>query len=228
MNKTTSIHPDAVLEAIAATASHPTKRRNLEIIHQTCQEREKLGSKDFSLKSIGESVEARGGPKVKSLWNAQSADYRKLIEAWEAYAGGPKLRELAKASPAEAITKTIGDPATRILVEKLVRERNMLRNEVNILKSQTNLTIDRRPEASSKRSVTTAATGVTVEIQAGPRLNQLEREALEHAISEEHWRDEGWTEEKLGRVVIQVNGGRTRTIFKPGFVSAVRKLLSSG
>ncbi len=228
MNSTTSVHPDEVRDAISATASHPTKRRNLDLIHEVCRERASLGSKDFSLKAVGEAVEARGGLKVKALWNTQSADYRKLIEAWQAYAGGPKLREIAKAGPVDALMRTISDPATRIIVEKLVRERNSLRAEVNLLKAQTKLIIDRRPPITTAKTVPLTSDGsMTLEISTGPTLNAIEQEALEHAISMELWRAEGWKEEKNGRVVKELGEGRTRTVFKPGFASAVRKVLTA-
>lgn len=226
MNSTTSVHPDAVREAILATASHPSKRRNIDLIHEVCREREGLGTKDFSLKAVGEAVESRGGLKVKALWNPQSADYRKLIEAWQAYAGGPKLREVAKASTADVLTRTITDPATRIIVEKLVRERNALRAERDILKAQTKLVIDRRPVSSAKALPLSADGSMTLELSSGPTFNVAEREALEHAVSPDLWRGEGWKEEKNGRVVKDLGEGRTRTIFKPGFVSAVRKALN--
>lgn len=225
MSTISNVHPDAVRDAILATALHPTKRRNLELIHTVCRERNELGNKDYSLRAVGEVVEARGGLKVKALWNPQSADYRKLIDAWQAYAGGPRLREVAKSSPIDALTRSIPDPAARIIVEKLIRERNMLRAEVNILKAQTHVVIDRRPTVSAKTAPLAADGTMSLEIQTGPTLNALEREAFEHAVSTELWRAEGWKEEKNGRVVKDLGDGRTRTIFKPGFVVAVRKVL---
>lgn len=89
MKETTRTHRNTILEAMLALGAHPTKRRNLNLIHQVCEERHKLGSRDFTLRSIGEFVEARGGLKVKALWNRTSEHYRKLIEAWEAFAGDP-------------------------------------------------------------------------------------------------------------------------------------------
>lgn len=226
MHNTTSVHPDIVRDAMLATAAHPTKRRNIELIHEVCREREKLGSQDFALKVIGEAVDARGGPKVKSLWNAQSADYRKLIEAWQAYAGGPKLREMAKARTIDIVTRNIPDPATRIVVQKLIKERNTLRSEVNILKAQTKLVIDRRPQVAPPTAVV-ANGAMTLEISSGQKLNALEREAIEHVISPEFWRLEGWVSEKNGRVVKDLGQGRTRTVLKPGFVSAIQKILDA-
>lgn len=226
MNLTTDIHPDVVLEALLSGTFHPVKRRNLELIHQVCRERQSLGSRDFTLGSIGEFVENRGGPKAKTLWNPQSADYRKLVDAWEAFAGGPKLKEAKKVAEGDTLTRTITDPAARIVVEKLIRERNSLRAECNILKAQTNLVIDKRPVPSPAATAGVTSDGsMTLEVQTGPALNALEREALQHAVSPETWRAEGWQEDKNGRVLKDLGEGRTRTVFKPGFVSAVRKLL---
>lgn len=227
IQQTDCIHPEAVRDALLAGASHPAKRRNLTLIYAVCEERANMGVKDFALKAIGEAVEARGGPKVKSLWNSQSVDYRKLIEAWQAYAGAPKFRELSKPGKPDSVTRHIADPATRIVVEKLISERKSLQSEVNILKAQTKFVIDRRPVIAPKPTAHTADGALTLEISEGIRLNPLERESLEHSISPEFWRAEGWKEEKNGRVVKDLGEGRVRTIFKPGFVTAVRKFLNS-
>ncbi len=226
MHAITEIHPESVLNAIRSSSSHPTKLKNLELIHAICTELKSQGSKDFSLKTVGEAVESRGGIKVKALWNVQSADYRKLIEAWQAYAGGPKLRETAKVGAADNLTRSITDPAMRIVVEKLVRERNALMAEVNILKSQSQVVINKRPLAVRTNTSSTSNDGMTLEVSTGPKLSTLEREALEHSISSELWSSESWQEEKNGRVVKSLGEGRTRTIFKPGFVTAVKTILS--
>lgn len=229
MRNTTDIHPDVVFNAMLTTASHPTKIRNLTLVHQVCRERHELGSQDFSLKAVSAVVAERGGPKVKAMWNATSVDYRKVIETWEAFAGGGKtLREAQHVRPEDALTRSIADPVTRIVVEKLIRERNALKSEVNILKGQATVVVDRRPAGPPASHATTQRTQSAVEVITGPSLNQIEREALEHAMSPALWESEGWTEEKHGRVVKQVAGStRSRTIFKPGFVTAVRKVLAS-
>lgn len=224
------IHPDHVFEQILISAAHPTKKRNLQLIHQNCRELQNLGVTDFSLRKIGELIESKGGIKAKALWNAQSADYRKLIEAWQAYVGptSPKRHLASHSSLALNLSQNISDPATRIIVEQIVRERNSLRAEVNILKSNTRITIDRRPAGSLSTVRTGVDIGGTGELTVEPRLNLLEREALTHAISSELWSQEGWLEEKHGRVVMPISGTmHTRTIFKPGYVTAIKKLLSS-
>lgn len=225
MTPNSPIHPDTVREAIAATAVHPAKRRNLDLIHQVCQERQKTGSKDFSLRSIGEAVEARGGLTAKALSNPQSLDYRHLIEAWRTYSGSGAQKMAAEDDSADRLTRNIGDAATRIVVMQLMRERDKLRGEVNILKSQTKLVIDKRPTSPPTEVPLTPDGTMTLQVPAVPALNALERESLAHAVSSELFRAEGWSEEKNGRVVRDLGGGRTRTVFKPGFTTAVRKLL---
>ncbi len=230
MHSETNVHPDEVLEAILTLTVHPIKKRNLALIHQICCDRSKVANNDFSLKSIGELIESQGGLKAKSLWNVQSSDYRKLIEAWQAYVGPkkPDLRETRRTSDDLRLSQNIPDPATRIIVEKLVKERNSLRAELNILKAQSTLIIDRRASGSVLESRPDKEAGITVQVLKPAELNQLETEALAHAISRELWDQEGWVEKKLGRIVMPIDHTtQFRTIFKPGFVSAIKKLLAA-
>lgn len=225
----TEIHPDTVKEALLSASSHPVKIRNIELIHEVCREHERRGDSNFSLREIGSAVEAKGGLNAKTLWNPQSEDYRKLIEAWRIYAGSPKLSEANKLASKNKLLQNIHDPATRIVVEKLFRERNILRTEVSILKQHSNIVVDRRPiktGASSPGNPKDVA--MTVEVISKPDLNQLEREALEHAISQNFWSSEGWREEENGRIVKDLGSSRSRTVFKVGFASAIRKILATG
>lgn len=230
MELTTDIHPDVILKSLLSTSSHPTKIKNLNLIHDICQKQYDSGSKDFTLKVISEKVENSGGLKAKALWNPQSIDYRKLIEAWQAYAGPdrPKLRITEKATEQDALARHISDPAVRILIQQIVKERNDLRSELNILKAQTILTIDRRPTAPPPPQIPIAGSDMTLELVQGPKLNVLEREALEHAISQELFDQEGWREEKFGRITIDgETTQKSRTIFKPGYADAIRKILKN-
>jgi hypothetical protein len=229
------LHPNLLCEALLEATTHPEKRRNLQLLHKVCRERHALGSSDFSLKSIAVALADRGGPKGKTLWNPSSADYRTLVEAWRVHSapneqrqrnGSAALSSQRGDETQDSLLRHISDPATRILLAQRLKELDALRAQVNILKSQSNLTIDKRQRIHEKSTTEVTPDGVTVEIQTGPTLNALEREALEHAISQELWRDEGWHAEKLGRVVKSVgNEGNSRTIFKAGFVTAVRKIL---
>jgi len=217
--------PNFLVENLLAKASHPLKRRNLELIHIVCEQLHNEGARDFSIKNVGNIVEARGGPKVKTLSNPQSADYRKVLEAWQAHSGLEKKAVKEGTDLFDVVLRNIQDPAMRIMVERLIQERDSLRAEVNILKAQANLVIDMRPVMSSKREVGAGSGNVMLEVSQRPVLNSIERESLEHAISDQCLRSEGWRAEKNGRVVKDLGDQRVRTVFKPGFIGSIRKIL---
>ncbi len=52
-------------------------------------------------------------------------------------------------------------------------------------------------------------------------LYPSEIEALRHAVSDRLLRDEGWTSDAEGRVLNEAG----RVIFKPGYVTAIRKII---
>ncbi len=92
MNPTTDIHPDAVLESLLAKAERSNRRNNLTRMHELCRKQHEAGSRDFSLSAIGRLAEAEGIMKGRALYNARSADYKALIEAWGAFAGPPRTQ----------------------------------------------------------------------------------------------------------------------------------------
>lgn len=87
MTGTTDIHPNAVLESLLAKGGRSNRRAALAKMQELCRRQHESGSRDFSLPAIGRLAEAEGIMKGRVLYNAQSADYRTLIEAWAAYAG---------------------------------------------------------------------------------------------------------------------------------------------
>ncbi|WP_148664569.1 gamma-mobile-trio protein GmtX [Herbaspirillum robiniae] len=225
MTGSVNVDPNLVYQKLYESARHPAKRRNLELLQKICIDREKAGKLDFSLGAIGDEFESSGGPKAKVLWNESSADYRALIEAWQISAGAPKVREANKIRSDDGILKAIADPAVRIVVAQLIRSYKLAQVELNLLKQNSNIKIDLRQKKNSPVTGITADGTMTLEVSDGPKLNPAEREALEHAISQQLWDMEGWAEEKNGRVVKELASGRTRTIFKPGFATAIRRIL---
>jgi hypothetical protein len=227
MNAPVNIPPEMIFQALLENASHPIKRRNLQLIHTICGEWENGSRERVNLKEVGQELERRGGPKVKVLWNKQSIDYQKLVESWQTFVGKAQIRPSKGLSKEDDLLVHISDPAIRILVAQRLQNERRLQSEVNILKANANVSIDMRPlkDSQASRSVTSVG-DLTIEVSQGPELSRLEREALEHAISSELWQDEGWIEAAHGRVVKDFGEGRTRTIFKPGFVDAIRKVLT--
>jgi hypothetical protein len=221
MNKLPT-HPNDVYEALLQGCTRKQKRDNLQRLHDLCAA-QYSGSRDFLLPTIGRLWAATGGIQARALYNAASADYRTLVQAWSDHAGP------AEAKPSEAgrdkspaFLSRIDDPAIRALVQGALIERDKLRAEVNLLKSVTKLTLDRAPGLP----VSTPSTPTPMLLTSGPKKHELtlsERESLERAISQGFFDDQGWKEGRSGEVLNE----QGRRVFESGFTKAIRKVLAS-
>lgn len=203
-------HPDALLAELLAKGGRPLKLRNLQAIHELCRAQHEAGSRDISISTIGKLCERDGILMARGLYNAAMADYKALIEAWSAYAGpaAPKpVRQLAS----EDYVSRIDDPAIRALVQRDIAERNKLKAQLNTLKAQTTIVVDRRP-ALQRNDLALSAV-----------FTDSERKALLKAVSPEFLESQGWREADFGEVV----NSKGRTVFDPGFATAVRKISGS-
>jgi hypothetical protein len=144
MNGATDIHPEAVLESLLAKGGRANRRANLMKMHELCRKQHESGSRDFSLPAIGRLAETEGIIKGRALYNAQSADYRTLIEAWAAYAGPPAPKPPKTLASHEYLLR-IEDPAVRSIMQAIIAERDKLKAQLNVLKANTQVTVDRRP-----------------------------------------------------------------------------------
>lgn len=218
MNSKTNIHPDAVLESLLAKAERSNRRKNLTRMHELCRKQHEAGSRDFSLSAIGRLVEAEGIMKGRALYNAQSADYKALIEAWAAYAG-PPAPKAPKTLASHDYLMRIEDPAIRSIMQAIIAERDKLKAQLNVLKANTQVTVDRRPLGAT----VSAAPGmqpVTV-LALAAQLTPSEREALQKAVSPDYLEERGLREGSHGEIVNE----RGRTVFEVGFARAIRKVL---
>lgn len=218
MNGATHIHPDAVLESLLAKGGRSHRRANLTKMHELCRRQHGAGSRDFSLPTIGRLAEAEGIMKGRALYNAPSADYKSLIEAWGAYAGPPAPKPLTPLASHEYLMR-IEDPAIRSIMQAIIAERDKLKAQLNLMKANTQVTVDRRP------------LGMTVAVSSGPQsvavlamtaqLTPSEREALQKAVSADYLEERGLREGSHGEIVNE----RGRTTFEVGFARAIRKVL---
>jgi hypothetical protein len=110
----------------------------------------------------------------------------------------------------------ISDPAVRSIVGSILATNAKLQREVNLLKQQAEIVIDRRTIPLSASQLQDTDLAIISE-----SLSPTELAALSHAISKELMEQEGWAIEKSGRVVNSLG----RTIFKPGFVPAIQKVV---
>lgn len=219
MNGKTEVHPDAVLEALLAKGGRSNRRANLAKLHELCRRQHETGSRDFSLSAIGRLAEAGGILKGRALYNAQSADYRALIEGWAAYAGPPAPKPPKTLASHEYLMR-IEDPAIRSIMQAIIAERDKLKAQLNVLKANAQVTVDRRPLAATVAAAPHAQP-VTVLAMAA-QLTPSEREALQKAVSAHYLEERGLREGSHGEVV----NAQGRTMFEVGFARAIRKVLA--
>jgi hypothetical protein len=217
----TAIPPDQVLERLKSGV-RPQKQRNLDIIHAVCRELHQLGSRDFSLATVGRMSEARHGMSRNALYNKASEDFRTLIAAWSAFAGEPARKQPSPQKPLaeEDLLRRIDDPALRSLLGGIVAERNRLRGEVNLLKRNASVVIDRRTLPGHTHVMPEGQ--VMQVLPALAHLTDSEIAALRKAISPDFLRQEGWQEGPNGAIL----NAKGRTLFDVGFANAIRKLLA--
>lgn len=212
------MHPEDLLEELKANAN-VRKQRNLEIVYAVCKEQYERGSKDFSVATIARVAKERGGPAASTIHNKTGDDFKGLIRAWAEHTGGltRKVRRSSE-SVISSVLEKIENPAVRAVMGAVLAENQKLKREVDLLKANTNVTID-------MRSVESYSTAEPVQVlPASYGLTNSEREALSYAISDQFLRAEGWTKDDYGRIL----NGKGRQILKPGFVQALQKILAGG
>lgn len=223
MNKTT-VHPDAVLEALLEKGARSNKISNLMKLHEICRrqyESQNVAMRDFGLSSIGRLCEAQGVFKARVLYNAASEDYVTLITAWAAFSGPASVKapKESKGLASYEYLMRIQDPAIRSIMQAAISERDNLRAQLNLLKSKTIINIDQRPLGATLAS---EGTGVSVPVLLmSAQLTDSERKALTKAISKNFLDQEGWSEGSYGEIINKSG----RTIFDVGFAVAIRKVL---
>lgn len=220
MSGMTDIHPDAVLASLLDKGGRSNRRTNLAKMHELCRRKHAAGSRDFSLPAIGRLAEAEGILKGRALYNAPSADYRALIEAWAMYAG-PVAPKPPKTLVSHDYLMRIEDPAIRSIMQAIIAERDKLKAQLNVLKANTQVTVDRRPLGAT----ISASPGVepVAVLALSAQLTPSEREALLKAVSAGYLEERGLKEGSHGEIVNE----RGRTVFEVGFARAIRKILGS-
>jgi hypothetical protein len=204
------VHPDEVLRSLEGLAKHPVKRRNLQTLHQVCTEQAKLSQGQFSYSHIGKLLETEGVMTAKALSNPQSADYRKLIDAWREYIK-PK-NSLPLNDDDQSWIMRISDPAIRQIVQLNLSELHKLRGQTQAIRKHMKPVI----------VYSGSAVPPVQSVEAGTSsLSRLERTAILAAIDDEHLTRNGLSKGPRGEIRKE-NGA---ILFERGFVDGLRKLL---
>lgn len=211
------MNPEQLLEQLKVSAN-VRKAKSLDILNSVCREQFERSGKDFSIGLIGRLSEEKGGPATQSIRNKTGNDFKALISAWANHTGGSVKRQPKQNdNPLYAILEKIPDPAVRAVVGIVLAENKKLKGEVQLLKCNSGIIIDLRPVEfvpmkDSEVQVLPALTGLTAS----------EIEALKFSVSEKFLQNEGWNSDASGRILNE----KGRVLFKPGFLSAIKKMLS--
>jgi hypothetical protein len=220
MKSAMDIPPDAVLASLLDKGGRSNRLANLRKIHELCRRQHAAGSRDFSLPAIGRLAEAEGILKGRALYNAPSADYRALIQTWATYSG-PAAPKPSKTLASHEYLMRVEDPAIRSIMQAIITERDKLKAQLNVLKANTQITVDRRPLGAP---VSARPWVQAIDVLALSRqLTPSERDALQKAVSANYLEDRGLKEGSHGEIVNE----RGRTMFEVGFARAIRKVLSA-
>ena len=218
------INTDLILEDLKDGKS-PRTQESLDKLNEILADYTKAGQRDFSVTTIGRISSENGGPGYQTLRATRNQHYRDLINAWAQKNNTTMKKPVAEFSRSREVPtdnqllERIPDPALRAVFGQIIAERNRFRNQVNILKHQANVVIDKRP-------VRYIPDHTEPSMEVLPSLNSLlidsEKKALIYAISDECMENNGWEMTVMG----QVKDPKHRIeIFPRGFGTGLKKLL---
>ena len=214
-----------LLENLKSGKSQRTKI-SLDKLNSLLETRFKVGEHDYSIATIAKRSKQTGGVGEVSIRNKTGIHFRVLINAW-ANKSNTVIKKNSTSYVKNNILPTdmellnrIHDPALRAVIGHIFAEKSKLKVENRILKSNMELIVDMRPhqytqpeEVQDKIEIFTSLKGVLV---------CSEIDALKDAINEKNITNRGWTITRLGAVKDE----HDHSLFKPGFITAIQKVLS--
>lgn len=210
------INPSIILEELCSAATTRTEAA-LRALNEVLEKQSQSTPLDFSIATVGRLSGEQGGPSTQTIRNRTGKHFQQLIEAWAAYAGTTTKKPLSVRqkqllnSNDQHVLDSIDDPVIRAVVGSLIAERNKYRDQLNILKANTDIVIDR---VNGTKPNTTS---VPFE------LTPMEKNALEEAISEQFIDEQGWVVMPTGQIKTQDG----IEVFKRGYFNAIKKVLST-
>ncbi|PSW27806.1 alpha/beta hydrolase [Photobacterium phosphoreum] len=211
---TEPVNPHIVLEELCEQATMRTKKA-LQILHQVLEKQSQSASRDFSIATVGRLSSEQGGPSTQTIRNRTGKHFQQLIDVWAAYAGTTRKKPLSVRqkqllnSNDQHILDSIEDPVIRAVVGSLIAERNKYRDQLNVLKANTDIVIDRTTKIQPKVN------------EQGVDLTPMEIEAIRSAISDDFFNSQNWVVMPTG----QVKNSDGVEIYKRGYFNILLKLI---
>lgn len=214
---------DVILEDLKEGRTAKTQQ-SLDKLNQTLRKHCERGERDFSITTIGRLSAEDGAVGYQSIRATANKHYRALIEAWAAKAKSTTKKPLSSQSRSRRVPQDnqllerIPDPALRVLFGQIIAERNRYRTQLNILKSQAEVVIDKRPirlfEASAEPSVDLLPSLKGI-------VSDNEIKAMRFAASDECIERQRWLVTQAGQVKDELGA----EVFPRGFITGLRKLV---
>ncbi|PKH05197.1 gamma-mobile-trio protein GmtX [Moritella sp. Urea-trap-13] len=216
---------NVILEDLKTGKTQRT-RGSLDNLNALLESRFNAGEQDYSIATIGRLSKADGGIGTVSIRNKTGEHFRLLIDTWATKANTtmkkppvPHSRKHDVPSDMELL-KRLDDPAMRAVFGQIIAEKNKLKAENRILKQNTEVVVDIRPNQIIHP--VQVKKGVEVLPYFDGVLLEGDVEALKDAIDEVKLDQRGWTVTKYGAVKDE----NSRPLFKNGFVLAIQKILA--
>tara|TARA_R110001599_G_scaffold117145_3_gene285266 strand:+ start:624 stop:1304 length:681 start_codon:yes stop_codon:yes gene_type:complete len=214
---------DVILEDLKYGKTTRTQQ-SLDKLSETLRACYERNERDFSITTIGRRSAQDGGVSYESIRATANKHYRDLIEAWAAKAKTTTKKPLSSQSRSRRVPQDnqllerIPDPALRVLFGQIIAERNRYRTQLNILKNQAEVVIDKRPirhyEASAEPSIEFLSSLKGI-------LSDNELKALQFAVSDECIERQDWLVTQAGQVKNELG----QEVFPRGFMTGLRKLI---
>lgn len=218
-----SVDINLILENLKFGKSQRTQD-SLNKLNTLLETRFNAKEKDYSIATIGRVSKADGGIGAVSIRNKTGEHFRLLIDAWATKANTnmkkppvPHSRKNEIPTDMEVLLR-LNDPVIAV-VGQIIAERKKLKAENRILKQNTEVIVDMRPNQNI--GAEQAHQGVQVLSTLDSLLLPSDIEALKDAIDENKMAQLNWTVSKYGAVKDEYE----RPLFKTGFVLAIKKIL---
>ena len=179
------------------------------------------GGKDYSLATVGRETQERGGPALNTLYAPLGKRFRTLIAAWAEWDGASMKKPPHTAGVRDdddELLRAIKDPVVCSMVGFRLAEARRCKAELDTLKANTKLVIDRRPRDGAPLA---SGNPVLQLLGPSPQLLPTEREALQTVASTAWLAQHGYVAGPDGEVLAR-NGA---TILPVGFLTAVKKFI---